>query len=76
MQKQENKSKVARLLVQIEAEYLSAQRGLTGLAETAQHTFITARTENIGQLHEQLRQMIGEEATPLMVECLENVTEE
>ena len=36
-------SEVAQILQQIEAEYIAAQRGLTGLAEGATHEAITAR---------------------------------
>lgn len=50
----EQRSEVARLLAQISAEYEAAQRGLTGLAYgTSQHEFITARMENMGQIHVQ-----------------------
>ena len=47
-----NHSEVARLLAQIEAEYIAATRGLLGLAATATHEAITARMENLGRLHE------------------------
>ena len=56
----DSKSEVARLLNQIEVEYLAAQRGLTGFAESAKHKFITARMEHMGQLHEHLRVLVGE----------------
>ena len=47
-----HQSEVARLLSKITAEYEAAQRGLSGLAYgTSQHDFITARMENLGQLH-------------------------
>ncbi len=72
----ENQSEVARLLAQISAEYESAQRGMTGLAyETAQHRFITARMENMGHLHTQLKELVGDDAMKLMAEQLEATPE-
>ncbi len=68
----ENGSEIARLLNQIEVEYVAAQHGLTGFAESAKHEFITARLENIGQLHESLRALVGDDATRLLAECLES----
>lgn len=70
------RSEVARLLDQIEAEYLAAQRGLTGFAESAAHKAITARIENLAQLHEDLRIIVGDEAIKLLAERLENIPEE
>lgn len=68
---EENKSEVARLLAQISAEYEAAQRGLTGLAYgSAKHAFITARMENMGQLHSQLQDIVGESAIALVAEAL------
>ncbi len=67
----EHGSEVARLLTQISAEYEAAQRGLSGLAYgTSQHEFITARMENMGQLHNQLRSIVGEDAIALVAETL------
>ncbi len=66
-------SEVRRLLNQIEAEYIAAQRGLTGFAESAMHAAITARMENLGRLHEDLRAMVGNDATRLMAEHLETL---
>ena len=71
MEHQSNASDVARLLSQIEVEYLAAHRGLTGLAESAKHAAITARMENLGKLHEHLRTIVGEDATRVMAEHLE-----
>ena len=71
MEPQTNQSEVAQLLQQIQAEYLAAQRGLTGLAETARHDFITARLENVGRLHEELRTIVGEDAIRLIAEQVE-----
>ena len=57
----EQRSEVARLLSQINAEYEAAQRGITGLAYgTSKHEFITARMENMGQLHGQLQLLVGD----------------
>jgi hypothetical protein len=68
-------SEVARLLAQIEAEYLAAQRGLSGLAATAKHAAITARMEQMGRLHKNLREIVGEEAIRLIAERLETLPE-
>ena len=67
-------SEVARLLSKITAEYEAAQRGLTGLAYgRAQHDFISAHMENMGQLHSELQTMVGETAIALIVDALNNV---
>jgi hypothetical protein len=71
-----NQSEIARLLNQIEVEYLAAQRGLTGFAESAKHAAITARLENMGKLHEDLRTIVGDETTRLMAERLESIPAE
>ncbi len=75
MNQQTNQSQVARLLNQIEAEYIAAQRGLTGLAESARHAAINARMENIGKLHENLHVMVGDSAHRLVAACLEAIPE-
>ena len=67
-----NKSEVARLMQQITEEYEAAQRGLSGMAITAPHDFITARLENMGKLQEELQQAVGEQdAMALLVEAIE-----
>ena len=66
-------SEVARLLNQIENEYTAAQRGLTGLAESARHAAITARMERMGQLHQSLHAIVGDDATRLLAERLEAI---
>ena len=72
MSDQQNKSEVARLMQQITEEYEAAQRGLSGMAITAPHDFITARMENMGKLQEELQQVVGEhDAMALMVEAIE-----
>ena len=71
-----NPSEVARLLNQVEMEYIAAQRGLTGFAESARHAAITARLENMGRLHEDLRAIVGDDAIRLLAERLENIVME
>ncbi|WP_207229274.1 hypothetical protein [Ktedonosporobacter rubrisoli] len=56
-----NRSEVARLRQSIQEEYLAAQRGLYGLAQTAQHDFIQARMQGIGRHYEELSSLVGEE---------------
>ncbi len=70
-------SEVARILTQIQAEYESGTRGLSGLASgTTTHRFITARMERIGQLHSALENIVGEDcATALLVSTLEELPE-
>ncbi len=70
---QEQRSEVARLLAQISAEYEAAQRGLSGLScGSSQHAFITARMENMGQLHTQLQSLVGDVAIAMIAEQLNN----
>jgi hypothetical protein len=71
---QGTRSEVAQIMAQIQAEYESSVCGLSGLASgTARHEFITARMERIGQLHSDLRDLVGEQhATGLLVNALEN----
>lgn len=67
-----NKSEVARLLGQIQQEYEASRSGLTGLAATARHRFITTRQENIAKLHEELQKLVGDDrAMGLIVMKLE-----
>lgn len=65
-------SEVARLRQQIQAEYEAAERGLSGLASgTTRHAFITARTERLARLHEQLTDMVGQEqATHILAQAI------
>ncbi|HEU5384029.1 MAG TPA: hypothetical protein VFV38_52205 [Ktedonobacteraceae bacterium] len=72
----QNRSDVARILNQIETEYRAAQRGLTGLAESAKHAAITARMERMGQLHQSLHALVGNDAMRLMAERLEMIPRE
>lgn len=54
-----NQSEVARLLARIDAETVAANRALNDPAlGTAQHSFISARMENIQGCHEQLATII------------------
>ena len=71
---EEHGSEVARLLAQISAEYEAAQRGLTGLAYgTSKHDFITARMENMGQLHSELQSIVGDAAIALIADTLNSL---
>lgn len=66
-----NQSEVAKLLDQISAEYAAAQRGLHGFAYgSTKHEFITARMENVGRLHDELREIVGDSAIALVAEAL------
>ena len=69
-----NRSEVAHLLKQIEAEYNSSQSGLSGLASgTAKHEFITRKMEKIGEIHAELHALVGDESMGLLVELLSEV---
>jgi len=65
----EQKSEVARLLQQIDAEYQSAQSGLVGFASgSARHDFIDKKLENMHRAHEKLIELVGpDEAIALVV---------
>ena len=66
---------MAKILSQISAEYEAAQRGLTGLAYgTSQHEFITARMENMGQLHTELQSIVGDAAIALIADALNKIS--
>ena len=66
-----NQSEVARILEEISLEYEAAQRGLYGFAYgAAKHEFITARMENMGNLHSKLQDIVGESAIELVAETL------
>ena len=68
----ENQSEVARLMRRIEEEYTAAQRALSGLmVGVATHQFITARMENIGRCHQQLRTLVGEKAIMLVAQAMQ-----
>ncbi len=71
MELKSGQSEVARILQQIETEYIAAQRGLTGIAESARHVAITARMEHMGLLHKDLYAIVGDDAIRLIAERLE-----
>ncbi len=67
-------SEVADIRDLIAREYLAAKWGLVGLAYgTARHAFITARVEQVGARHQQLQELVGDQATPLIAETLEHL---
>lgn len=67
-----NQSEVARLKAQLNAECEAARLAMTGYAEVARHETITARMENMGALHEELKGIIGErEATEALVKAMD-----
>jgi hypothetical protein len=68
--RQNHASEVAHLLNQIETEYIAAQRGLIGIAQSARHTAITARMEHMGLLHKDLQAIVGDDAIRLIAERL------
>ena len=66
-----NQSEVARILEQISLEYEAAQRIMYGFAAGAgKHQFISARMENMGQLHSKLREIVGESAIEMVAETI------
>lgn len=68
----DNQSEVARIRQQIEAENEAAKRVQDSFAYGAsQHQFITRRMARMGELHDQLKAIIGEtEAAKVIVEVL------
>jgi hypothetical protein len=72
----DQRSEVAHLLSQISVEYEAAQRGLTGLSYgMSQHEFITARMENMGQLHSQLELLVGDAAIGMIADQLNTTSQ-
>lgn len=68
----EHGSEIARLLLRISAEYEAARQGLQGLAQgCSQHRFITRRMERMYELHSQLQALVGDEATALIANHLD-----
>jgi len=58
----EQRSEVAYLIARIRNEYAACQQALHGLAlGTAQHAFITSKTERLAQQVEKLCQVTSEE---------------
>jgi len=74
MSKKEQGSELARLMAQIDAENEAAHRALNDPSlGTAQHAFITARLERMGQLQEDLEKIVGhEKAAKLVVKAMEH----
>jgi hypothetical protein len=71
---QGNQSEVARLLEQISLEYEAAHRGMYGFAcGTAKHEFITARMENMGNLHSKLQEIVGDSAIEMVANTLNHL---
>jgi hypothetical protein len=67
----ENKSEVARILEQISLEYEAAYRSMHAYAAgAAKHQFITARMENMGNLHSKLQEIVGDSAIEMVAETL------
>jgi hypothetical protein len=73
-----NTSDVARMRQTIAAEYLSAQLGLTGVAEgTSRHRFITNKMERMGESFEALAEMMGkDQAIQIVAQTLQEVPEQ
>jgi len=70
----EHQSDVARLMAQISSEYESGRNALFGqVLGTAQHAFITKRMENIGEFHEQLIGLVGDDAIALIAQSLDQL---
>ena len=71
------RSEVARILAHIQKEYESGVLGLSGLASgTAKHEFITARMERMGELQNELCQLVGaDQAIELFAHALEDGSE-
>lgn len=71
-------SEVARLRLQIQAEYEAAEQGLIGLSSgTARHDFITRKMENVAGLHQELIALVGEhEATAIVAHTVWSSTDQ
>jgi hypothetical protein len=67
----QNKSEVARILEQISLEYEAAHRLMYGFAAGAgKHQFISARMANMGNLHRELKEIVGDSATEMVAETI------
>jgi hypothetical protein len=75
---EKNKSEVARIKKQIEDEQVAASQGLHGLAQgVSRHEFITKRMERQGQLHDELKKLVGEEeAARILSEAMEGKSDD
>ena len=73
---QTNRSEVAALREQIATEYMAAKLGLQGLnAGTSRHAFMTAKLERVALLHEELQNLVGDEAMTIVTEVSESLSE-
>lgn len=72
MSEEKNKSEVARIREEIDAQNEAAKQGMYGLAEgVSKHAFITAKMDRIGELHDDLIQLVGEEkAAEIIIEVI------
>ncbi len=70
-------SEISRIRQQISTEYISAKLGLSGLASGySKHQYITARQERIGDLHLELRAIVGnEQAIQIVADTLVDLPE-
>lgn len=69
-------SEVAQLRQRIADEYLAAKLGLSGLAYgTSRHLFITSRMENMQRTHEQLQEIVGDQAMALIALTLQDLSD-
>lgn len=70
---QQHQSEVASLKERMEAEYIAATRGLSGLAYgMPQHQFITQKMENMQYCLQQLQHLVGDEETKRIVLAMGN----
>jgi hypothetical protein len=71
-------SDIARLRQHIASEYLSAQLGLSGLAEgTSRHSFITTKMEHMGASFDALARTMGkEQAIQIIAQTLQEIPEQ
>lgn len=69
----ENRSAVARILQQIDAEFEAGQAALHAPAQTGAHAFITKRMEMIAGLHLELKALVGDEAIALIATRLDHL---
>ena len=73
---QTNRSEVAALREQIATEYMAAKLGLQGLsAGTSRHAFMTAKLERVALLHEELQNLVGDEAMAIVTEVSESLSD-
>ncbi|HZS75079.1 MAG TPA: hypothetical protein VFA41_00570 [Ktedonobacteraceae bacterium] len=68
-----HESELARLLRKIDLEAQAAWNGLYGFTQgSSKHAYITARLERLGQYHQQLQTLVGEQqATRTLMQALE-----